>query len=261
MYDNFTNNENLHRYFDGELSGAEALAFELQLKQDSQLQEALQNLHFARYALRYGALKSRVAALHAEMMPQLSLVPEAKHTVVATHNKKWWLIAGTAAAIGLLALFVVPLMRSSSGSASITASELYAANYKAYDAGRVRGDETAVEKAFRQKQYAEVLRLHAALPQPGLNEQFYAACSFLETGDAVKAQGLFAQVLQLNASGKATGFKEDAEYFLAMSLLKQNKVKAALSLFTTIANNPQHLYHDVVTDRLIEQLQQINPVQ
>jgi tetratricopeptide (TPR) repeat protein len=260
MSDNFTINEPLHRYFDGELTGSEAIAFEAELAQNPGLRQQLEDLGMARYGLRQWALQNRIASLHKEMMPQVQQEVAAPATMQLNIVKKskWWLVAASVAAVGILVLFLSVLMQKNNNGAA-TAADLYASTYTVYDAGTVRGTETAMQKAYSQKQYQQVLGLFAQEKAPGVNEQFYAACAYLETGDAAAAAGLYKNILQLNAATPAAGYKEDAEYFLGLAYLKQNNITAARPLFEAILSNPQHLYHDKITADFMKRFTSIAP--
>lgn len=255
MSDNFTINERLHRYFDGELEPAQAAVMERELAASATLQEELQNLRIARYGLLQLGMKNRIAGIHREMMDEMAQQRGQEETPVRTVKKsKWWMIAAAAAAVTLLLLLTVFQQKA---GGSLTAGDMFAANYRAYETTHVRGNAGAIENAYIQKQYGLVIELYNGMPQPGVKDKFFTACAYLETGDAAKASTLYGQVISANKSGLDTGYLEDAEYYQAMAYLKLGNIAAARFIFQTINNNKQHLYSDKVNDAWMLQLEKL----
>jgi hypothetical protein len=65
-------------------------------------------------------------------------------------------------------------------------------------------------------------------------------------------------VLSLNTAAGATFFKDDTEYYLALSYLKNKEIKLAYPLFVSIYNNSDHLYNEKITAGMMRKLKLIN---
>ena len=56
----------------------------------------------------------------------------------------------------------------------------------------------------------------------------------------------FREVLEKNAQSSVKYFQEDAEYYLAIALIKSGEYAQAREMLETISGNANHKYHEMV---------------
>ena len=127
----------------------------------------------------------------------------------------------------------------------LSSERLFAENYSAYELITSRGEndstESKIEKAYREKNYAEVIKLNANSVL-SVKDIFLTAMSFLETNDPSRAISNFQVVLADVKDDKNSALKDATEYYLALAYLKNNDYDQALELMNTIHDNSSHLY-------------------
>jgi tetratricopeptide (TPR) repeat protein len=248
MSNNYT--DTLIDYIDNNLSDNERVNISTMLKQNTAVQNELDNLLLAKSAVQYYGIKQQVAAMHKEMMPIVSdqkLIIKKQSTLrIMT---KWSM--RIAASVLVIALGIAAYTYTST-----TADNLYADNYTAYTFGVNRGEVATnnFETAFAAKDYATVIKEFPALQNPTQKEIFMLGQANIETKNYTKAIDCVMEVLAKNKSQLSTSFNDDAEYYLAWSYLKNNMLDTATALFEGIQNNKNHLYNDKVNNAFIRSL-------
>lgn len=237
--------EKLVPYLDGELAGAELAGMEKQLATDAALQEELHNLRLAREAIRYYGLQQQVRSVHSEMMKEMQA---PVRPISATRRMIRYSLS---VAAGVLLLF---LGIAGYNFYQLSPGKVFARYYRSYELGTVRGKETetAVTRAYREKNYAQVIIL--AANSTDITEIFLAAMSYAEIQNYPAAIGKYKEVISRNDSNHTTLLKDDAEYYLALAYIAQKEYAAALPLLRQIKNDPFHLYHEKVSGGLIRKV-------
>jgi tetratricopeptide (TPR) repeat protein len=242
MNNNFTNTDLLVQYLDSELSPEETLKLENELKQNTVLQQELENLTLAKDAVKMYGLKQQVGAILVEMMNKPAATEKpAKTGMVRSLARRSMKIAAT--------LLVVLLGFGVYQYVSVSPDKLFTEKYQPYSLSVSRGSAgaDAMENAYKERNYNAVINLFTGLQNAGQKENFLAGLAYQATNDYTKSIVSFNKVLSLNNAAGAGIFKDDAEYYLALSYLKNKEIKSALPLFAGIRNNPDHLYNDKVT--------------
>ncbi|MCR8557792.1 tetratricopeptide repeat protein [Mucilaginibacter sp. BJC16-A38] len=230
--------EKITRYIDGELTGDELKDFELLVNSNPALQSELQNFELAKKAVRHYGLKQQVALEHAVMMRELrggantpggsKIIPFLRYTM-------------RIAAVLLVMIIAVSTYEFLSVSPKniLSASEPYALSIE-------RGAEqtSAIEKAYAEKAYPNVIGIFEKETQPAAKDEFLAGASFLALNQPAKAVRAFEPVV--NAS-TTSPYKEDAEYYLGLSYLQNNEPAKAKTILEKIHGDKDHLYHDRVS--------------
>jgi tetratricopeptide (TPR) repeat protein len=253
MSDNYPLNEQLHRYFDGELSGNEKAGFEAELAASPELREALNALKLSRYAVNRQGVLQQVSAIHAEFAGRKDEVQEAVPV-----KKINWMRYAVAIAAAVTIFIAIMWFLPSTGKNNTDASQLYASVYKPYDDAQLRSNnDNNLEKQYQLHNHKQVIAAYAQLQNPGAKDNLLAACAYMETGDHASATKLLLLLQENNRVNATTSFSDDAEYYLALCYLKQGKTNEAVKLFTTINNNPGHLYSDKVTPAFMAQLNKL----
>lgn len=251
--DNSTHNmsEILVQYLDGELGLADQQKVEKQLTEDPSLANELKNLQLAREAVKMYGMQEQVKTIHKEMMQELQ--PRVK--VMNSKRRILRYSISIAASILLIAglFFAYNLF-------TLSKEKVFASNYHTYELATFRdsssAEKSSIEKAFRDKQFKEVVGIVKA--DYTTEEHFLRGISFLEIQNNASAINEFRSVVLSNKNTGSKLFEDEAEYYLALAYLRNGDYKSARELFQQIRNNPDHLYHDMITARLMRQVKMLS---
>jgi tetratricopeptide (TPR) repeat protein len=252
MDKNFTNNEELLvRLLDGELGAAEKQSVEQQLATDKKLQGQYDSLLLAKESLRQYGLTQKVAGIHQQMMDEMQVPVRKINPVKRLVRLSTAIAAGVILLIGGFWLY--------NNSQTVSGDKVFASNYHTYEIATVRDNaaETDLEKAYRAKNFREVIRLSEATEDKSIQSSFLAGVAALEIKENNKAIKNLTGVLQINKTFGQTLYKDDAEYYLALSHLRAADYIQALDLLQNIKNEPAHKYYGQVTYKLISQVKRL----
>jgi hypothetical protein len=254
MNNNNTNTDILIQYLDNELSIEEKTNLENQLKHDTVMQQELENLTLAKSAIKTYGLKKHVAIIHAEMMNEM-LVEKTSSTQQGIVKRMAKLSMKVAAAV-----FIVMLGLGVYQYTTITPDKVFASNYKPYTLSVNRGaiETDVMENSFQEKNYSAVINQFETLKEASTKENFLAGVAYMETNNYKNAITSLNNVLSKNALDKTAVYNDDAQYFLALSYLKNNDIKLATPIFEAIHNNANHLYNDNVSNAFMRNLKILN---
>ena len=253
--DNFTPDmsEKLVLYLDGELSGAEQISIEQQLAADTVLKDELDSLKSTREAVKLYGTQQKVSGIHREMMEELQS-PLKKMNPIAIGSAGRFIRNSIAVAASLLLLIGGYMAYN---FFTLSPDKVFSSKYQSYELGTVRGDnttETSLEKAYGEKKYKEVSRIYEGGEDKTKKGNFLAGIAFLELNNAPKAIHCFNEVLAANTQASAPVMNDEAEYYLALSYIRNRDYDYALVLLNKIHDDPAHLYHDKITGKLIRQV-------
>jgi tetratricopeptide (TPR) repeat protein len=233
--DNSANNmsEKLVQYLDGELAAPEKEMIDRQLSVDTHLHDELESLTATREAVKMYGLQQKVSAIHGQMMKEM----ESPKTINPARR----------------------ILRYN--FYNLSSEKVFASNYHSYELGTVRDADTVkvspIEMAYRDKDYRKAATLFSGYSDVPIKENFLAAMSYLELGNNPAAIGAFKKVIAGNERAKSNLFKDEAEYYLALTYIRNRDYDFAIDLFRSIKENPEHLYHEKATGKLIRQLKML----
>lgn len=142
----------------------------------------------------------------------------------------------------------------------LSSDRLFAEKYSAYDSAGTRiengGTESKIEKAYREKNYAQVIKLNANSVL-SVKDIFLTAMSFLETNDPSRAISNFQIVIADVKDDKNSALKDTTEYYLALAYLKNNDYDQAIELMTTIHDNSSHHYKTQFSRKYINKIKRL----
>jgi tetratricopeptide (TPR) repeat protein len=242
-------NELLVQYLDGELQGAEKQSLEQQLAADAALQQQFDSLLLTRESVRYYGLKEKVAGIHQQMMKEMNEAPVKK----IGGTKKILRYAMSVAASLLLLIggyFAYQFF-------NLSAEKVYGANYQPYELSASRDGnaaETAAEKAYREGNYKEVIRISAAKEDVSVKAAFLSGAAAMQLKDYPKAISSFTTILEANKNAPVKILNDETEYYLALSYIHNRDYDYALELLNKIKEDPAHTYNTKVTRKLIRQV-------
>lgn len=249
--DNSTNSmsENLVQYLDGELLGSEKDDLEKQLAADKDLQNELENLKLAREAVHSYGLKQQVSRIHHQMMSELQ-APVRK--ISSTRRIIRYSIAIAASVV------IVFMATTIYNSNNLSSDKLFAENYHTYELSRPRDGgvaETTIEKTYKAKDYYSVTLL--ADTSNNVKELFLGGMANLELKYPSQAIRRFEKVLFTNETAGTNSFKDESEYYMALAFILDKQYDRAEKLLQQIKDNPSHLYHEKITDKLIRNVKKL----
>lgn len=251
--DNFTPDmsEKLVQYLDGELLMAEKISLDKQLAADEALQNELESLQSTREAVRLYGLRQKVVVIHEQMME------ERKAPVKRISAVRKTIRYSVAVAASLLLLIGGYWAYN---FFTLSPDKVFASNYRSYELVTVRdGDNneaSLIEKAYLEKKYTEVIGTTFDRPYT-TKELFLRAMSYSELADNPKAIDEYKKVIAQNEISKTSSFSQPAEYYLALSYILNRDYDFALDILKKIQDDPNHLYHEKISNKLIRQVRML----
>lgn len=245
--------EKLIQYLDNELTGAEKASLEQQLAHDKVLSDQLEQLLLAREAIKLHGLQQKVASVHQTMMAEMA-TPVKKMEGDGTRYKKKLRRFSIAVAATLLVLVAGYMFLN---KMTVTPEKVFTAHYDKYELTVLRDGnptETPVEKAYREANYREVLRIHDAGEDHTPKGEFLCGAASLEVKDTEKAIKCFTEVLDMIPGGI---LREQAEYYLSLSYIRNTNYDNALVILNKIREEPGHLYNQRVTPKMLRQVKKL----
>jgi predicted negative regulator of RcsB-dependent stress response len=244
--------EKLVQYIDGELSGAEKESIEQQLSTDKSLQGELDDLKATCESIKLYGLQQKVSEIHLQMMKEIQ-------TPVKKINSTRRIIRYSIAVAASVVLIVGSIIGYN--FYNLSSNKVFASNYHSYELSTVRdGDSTQVspvEKAYREKDYSKATQTHSQAGYIAVKETFLAGMSYMELGNNTKAIDELKKVIAYNEAAGNNLFKDEAEYYLALTYIRNKDYDFALDLLRSIKENPEHIYNEKVTGKLIRQVKML----
>ena len=243
MIPNFTpNTEILIQYLDDELVPEDKLKLEEKLRIDTELRNELANLSLAIKTVKNFGLKERISGIHTEMMRELKPVQKAQ--VAGTRTILLRTAMKIAASFLLLILVYGVYTYLRLFPENIISSQVDPYTFRISRAPEVN----ELRQAYDQGEYTKVTTWVEQSKATGTIEKFLAANAYFGLHEYEKAAQYFNTLLLDQSSEQ---YADEAQYYLALCLLKLNKPADALSYLTTIRQNKKHRFHDKVTAGLI----------
>jgi predicted negative regulator of RcsB-dependent stress response len=206
----------------------------------------------AREAVKMFGLQQKVSGIHQQMMQEIQ-TPVRK--ISSTRRIIRYSIA-VAASVVLIVGSIIGY-----NFYTLSSGKVFASNYQSYELSTVRdgGNQelTPVETAYRGSDYKKVTELYATGNTNSVKETFLAAMSYVELGNSTKAIDELKKVIADNETAKTSLFKDEAEYYLALTCIRNRDYDFALEQLRNIIDNPEHLYYKKVTTKLIRQVKML----
>ena len=142
----------------------------------------------------------------------------------------------------------------------LSPGRLFAENYTAYELTTTRREndstDSKIEKAYREKNYAEVIKLNVNSVL-SVKDIFLTAMSFLATNDPPRAISNFQVVIADVKDDKNSALKDTTEYYMALAYLKNNDYDQAIELMNAIHDNSSHLYSKKFSRKYINKIKRL----
>lgn len=252
--DNSTHNmsEKLVQYLDGELYGPEKIKLEEELSSDQRLQDELDSLKATTEAVKMFGIQQKVSGIHQQMMKEMQ-VPVKK---ISSARRIIRYSIAVAASVVLIVGSIIGY-----NFYTLSSGHVFASNYHSYELITLRDagitQVSPVEKAYREKEYQKAVSLLTENRSNTLKETFLGGMSYVELGNNTAAIEAFKKVIAQNETANSNLFKDDAEYYLALTSIRNKDFDFALDLLRKIKENPEHLYQEKITGKLIRQVRML----
>lgn len=243
--------EKLVQYLDGELTGTEMENMSQQLAADKTIQDELDSLKSTSEAVRLYGLQKKVSGIHQQMMEEM---PPLIKKINSTKKIIRYNIAVAASLVLIIGGYIAY------NFFTLSPDKVFASNYQSYQLVTVRDGntvETIAEKAYREKNYAEVIRIYDAGEDHTPKGEFLCGAAALELKENDKAIKCFKEVLDADQQTVQPVLKDEAEYYLALTYIRNKDYDKALVLMNKIQNDSNHLYNEKITGKLIRQVKML----
>jgi tetratricopeptide (TPR) repeat protein len=127
--------------------------------------------------------------------------------------------------------------------------------YTTYELGTPNIDRypySLAERAYRKKDFAEVSTL--AKESKDTLSLLLAGMAQLELKNYSSAAGYYKKVIEANEKAGTRHFKDEAEYYLALSYIADKDFDLSLDLLQKIYDDKGHGYNQKVTRKLLRQV-------
>lgn len=241
------NDDLLIRYLDGELPDAERTALEARLHSDEKLNEELMRLKVAIQAVNQLGTRENVTLLHTEMMQSLK-AEQSGRVVPLRKNVRYFMAVAAAVA----ALFVGFRLYQAT---QLSPENLYNEAFVDFTVSASRSSGpgfSSLEEQYRQKNYNAVIG-SVRSARLSAKDSLLVGLACLQTGRTTQAIAFF-QPLALSSNE----VQPDAEFYLALSRIKNKEYSRALPLLQKIADDPLHLYNERISTELVEKIKKLN---
>lgn len=252
MDQDYTNQEKIHQFLNGELDAQEIKAFKLELERNPELQEELafsKDLLFTLKNKEAIALSTQIKSLASsnsiepdfEALKELENIPSTKSTV--GFNK--WLLGGLLGVAMLFTGLFLFLPDAQKGNVQLaTTAEQLAQKHVVPFGIQINVDQngtTSFDKgiqAYEQKNYltaSQHLEQHLKKNYDS-NAQFYLGLSYLLNNKTVDAIG----ALERTVDTATPPILEVAQWYLALAYIKNEQVPNAKNLLNNLTTNEEY---------------------
>ncbi|MCU0388353.1 MAG: hypothetical protein MUE71_07070 [Chitinophagaceae bacterium] len=186
------------------------------------------------------AIAQQVASVHQNYLATLSK-PSNETRVISINSRKMLQRIAVAAAIFFGLFLTVDRLL-------VNPDMIYRESYQEYYGNTERSASVEelqnIAEYFRVGNYQAVIEAFGLINEPANKEVFLAGYSYLKIENYDQAEKLFNTIIQNANAGKENLFRDEAEYYLALTCLKLGKYYDAYMLMKAIRSNPDHTYSD-----------------
>ena len=270
--------ERIDRYVAGSLSAEEAQAFETALAQDHELHQEYEASKMVRTLARDYGLREEIKSIRRVMRQELgdevttesiAETPTTLGTTTSEPDNVRPLFRPVSAYAGRIAAGVAILLVGflAFQYGTLSGDDLYAEKVMPYQIAASRSaevpdatPENRLEQQYRSQQFGEATATYEQMSDPSLMAMFLAGNAYLREEQTDQAIEAFNKIVVINGSQGINRFEEDAQYYLALSYLKADRIEDALPLLKEINANPEHSYHSFVNDYYLWKVKFLNRI-
>lgn len=189
------------------------------------------------------AIWMQVSDVHKEFLAENKF--GAKETKVVKMEPQKWMMRVAASVALLIGLYFTQ------ENLRVNPDRMYKSTFQEYYINTERSigiiQQNELVESFRKGNYAQVAKQYGLTAGNSVQETFLSGYSNLVTGNYSEAEELFRKIIADNHKKGTAIYLDEAEFYLALTQLKQDKVKDAYQLMNQIYSNKEHTYNDAVS--------------
>jgi tetratricopeptide (TPR) repeat protein len=194
-------------------------------------------------AIEKYAIREKVSDVHSRYLAARKAKTQVTPPVVPINRNKWMMRVAASVAL-LTGLYIT------SENMLLNSERIYKAHFQDYYVNVERSMEGTrrykIDEYFREGNYNGIIKAYQQLPQRSNKEMFLAGYAYLKEEEYTEASRLFNMILNSNDGDGELLFKDEAEYYLAMTYLKLREVDKAYQLLTKIKEDRAHTFNENV---------------
>lgn len=139
------------------------------------------------------------------------------------------------------------------------AGSLYSAIYQPYQVPVYRSENkvTAMVELYRQKQFGELVLGYEKTTAPDNQQHLLAGLSYAALEQWNQATQAFQAILDANQNSPDPHFQDEAQFYGGLAYLKAGSLEKSIELFRIIQTDPQHLYHNQISQNQLNELEDL----
>jgi tetratricopeptide (TPR) repeat protein len=188
------------------------------------------------------AIREKVSDVHSRYLAARKA--KAPATPVVPINRNKWMMRVAASVALLTGLYIT------SENVLLNSDRIFHAHFQDYYVNVERSIEGTrrykIDEYFREGNYTGIIKAYQQLPQKSNKEVFLAGYAYLKEEEFTEAIKLFNQILNSKDGEGEVLFKDEAEYYLAMTYLKLREVEKAYQLLNRIKEDKAHTFNENV---------------
>jgi tetratricopeptide (TPR) repeat protein len=232
------NSENiLIDHLDNLLSGISLPETDELIRSDKNIAKEWHCLLYAVDGIREAGLYEQVSAVRKQYQTQQSFMSKPAGGIVRSIYRNAFRVAAC--------LFLLVGAAAIYKYNTVSSGSVYNDYYSSFELNTSRSSEAEgpIEQAFRDKKWEEVISLSEVSGPKPIKAEFLNAMANMELKKYEKAIDAFKQVIAANEKSGDSYFQDEAEYYLAMSYLANNKAAEALPILKKIKSDKNHIYN------------------
>lgn len=245
----FKHSASIEHYLSNEMAPAELMAFEQELKTNSDLANELKFSQSIDSAL----MRDDIIDLREKLIATIQSDRDVKKVVPAIEKQthKWWY-----AAAAVITIFAVATTLYLQMPRTATNDSLFREYYNAENiVDQTRSNQNIVDAVvkFQQKDFRSASALFKRILETdnsNIAVWFYYGISNIETGNYDNSIKAFTLIINQNDNL----YIEHAEWYLGLCYLKSNQGDKAIVQFNNVAANPENFHH-LEARNILEKLQ------
>ena len=228
----------IEAYLDGKLDDDQKNIAEKILQENPDLQEEYEYMTLAVSSVQLSALHAQVGNVAKSYFSTGSennaVKPDAK-----VYNIRFYALRVAAVLLLVCTSYIAMVYITA------TPGKLFSEGFSDYDLPVSRGASktTTIEQQYKLQNWQEVINMVSVEDVPVQKDLFLAGISCLKANQASDAVSYFKKVSAANQTTTNKLYKEESEYYLALTYLKLNDAPNAATLLQVIKSNPAHAYY------------------
>lgn len=229
--------ELIERYLDGDLNLEDEARVEQLLSERADLMDICNSMKAAIESVRYAGINKQVADIAKEY--SLAKINTVEKSTAKIRSIGFYSMRAAAAVVLVVASYSIIMYTTA------TPERIYDGGFVPYQLSTTRNlaQSNAIEFAYKNANWGEVVKLSSAEEESDQQTLFLTGMAALQMNQPKQAVHYFQKVNELNAITNDSLYKDESQFYLALSYVKLNDGTKAYQLLQNIRNNPSHNYY------------------